>query len=121
MAKDFAENNRCVRDLVVASEITCVTFRPPDESHVDGLVGSALFGDGASAVIVGSDPKPDQEEAEFEICWSGETILPDSDGAIDGHLTEAGLMFHLLKDVPRLISKNMDKTLHQSKKNVGSP
>ncbi|BBN03123.1 chalcone synthase [Marchantia polymorpha subsp. ruderalis] len=121
MAKDLAENNRGARVLVVASEITCVTFRAPDESHVDGLVGSALFGDGASAVIVGSDPKPDLEEAAFEICWSGETILPDSDGAIDGHLTEAGLMFHLLKDVPGLISKNIDKNLQQAKANVGSP
>nr|AHL69646.1 chalcone synthase 1 [Emblica officinalis] len=111
LAKDLAEDNKAARVLVVCSEITAVTFRGPSDTHLDSLVGQALFGDGAAAIIVGSDPIPEVEKPMFELVSAAQTILPDSDGAIDGHLREVGLTFHLLKDVPGLISKNIEKSL----------
>ncbi|CAI9776080.1 unnamed protein product [Fraxinus pennsylvanica] len=114
MAKDLAENNRGARVLVVCSEITAVTFRGPSDTHLDSLVGQALFGDGAAAVIVGSDPMVGLERPLFQLVSTAQTILPDSDGAIDGHLREVGLTFHLLKDVPGLISKNVEKSLKEA-------
>jgi chalcone synthase len=119
MAKDLAENNKSARVLVVCSEITAVTFRGPSDTHLDSLVGQALFGDGASAIIVGSDPIPGVEKPLYEILFAAQTILPDSDGAIDGHLREVGLTFHLLKDVPGLISKNIEKSLVEAFKPLG--
>ncbi|KAL8137939.1 hypothetical protein V2J09_003940 [Rumex salicifolius] len=114
MAKDLAENNRGARVLVVCSEITAVCFRGPTDTHLDSMVGQALFGDGAGAVIVGADPDLSIEKPIFELVWTAQTILPDSEGAIDGHLREVGLTFHLLKDVPGLISKNIDKSLKEA-------
>lgn len=114
LAKDLAENNAGARVLVVCSEITAVTFRGPSDSHLDSLVGQALFGDGAAAVIVGSDPDLSVERPLFQLISAAQTILPDSDGAIDGHLREVGLTFHLLKDVPGLISKNIEKSLKEA-------
>ncbi|KAF5778681.1 putative chalcone synthase [Helianthus annuus] len=111
LAKDLAENNKGARVLVVCSEITAVTFRGPSESHLDSLVGQALFGDGAAAIVVGSDPDLDVERPLFEMVSAAQTILPESEGAIDGHLREAGLTFHLLKDVPGLIANNIEKAL----------
>ncbi|XP_020204229.1 chalcone synthase [Cajanus cajan] len=111
LAKDLAENNKGARVLVVCSEITAVTFRGPSETHLDSLVGQALFGDGAAAVIVGADPDLAVERPLFELVSAAQTILPDSDGAIDGHLREVGLTFHLLKDVPGIISKHIQKSL----------
>ncbi|KAF5765475.1 Chalcone synthase [Helianthus annuus] len=119
MAKDLAENNKGARVLVVCSEITAVTFRGPDDSHLDSLVGQALFGDGAAAIIVGSDPLPDIEKPLFEIISAAQTILPDSRGAIDGHLREVGLTFHLLKDVPGLISKHIEESLVEAFQPLG--
>ncbi|CAL9118188.1 unnamed protein product [Musa textilis] len=58
LAKDLAENNRGARVLVVCSEHTAVTFRGAVETHLDNLVGQALFGDGTAAVIIGADPDP---------------------------------------------------------------
>ncbi|BBN03333.1 chalcone synthase [Marchantia polymorpha subsp. ruderalis] len=121
VAKDLAENNKGARVLAVVSELTCVTFRAPSEEHLDNLVGSAIFGDGAAVLIVGSDPAPEVEIPQFEIHWSGETILPESDGAIEGRLTEAGLMFHLLKDVPGLISRNTLPIFERAAAVAGSP
>nr|AHZ12855.1 chalcone synthase [Plectranthus barbatus] len=108
------EQRRELGVLVVCSEITAVTFRGPSESHLDSLVGQALFGDGAAAVIVGSDPVVGVERPLFQLVSAAQTILPDSDGAIDGHLREVGLTFHLLKDVPGLISKNIEKSLKEA-------
>ncbi|WOL12605.1 hypothetical protein Cni_G21372 [Canna indica] len=119
LAKDLAENNRGARVLVVCSEITAVTFRGPSESHLDSLVGQALFGDGAAAVIVGADPDPAAERPLFQLVSASQTILPDSEGAIDGHLREVGLTFHLLKDVPGLISKNIERSLVEAFKPLG--
>ncbi|CAM6050848.1 unnamed protein product, partial [Sphagnum compactum] len=121
VAKDLAENNKGARVLVTCSEVTAVTYRAPSENHLDGLVGSALFGDGAACLIVGADPIPQLERPLFEIQSAGETVLPESDGAIDGHLTEAGLIFHLMKDVPGLISKNIGKFLNEARKVANSP
>ncbi|KAJ4804940.1 Chalcone synthase [Rhynchospora pubera] len=111
MAKDLAENNRGARVLVICSEITAVTFRGPSVTHLDSLVGQSLFGDGAAAIIVGADPDLTVERPLFQLVSAQQTILPDSEGAIDGHLREVGLTFHLLKDVPRLISANIEKSL----------
>ncbi|KAL3812372.1 hypothetical protein ACJIZ3_013640 [Penstemon smallii] len=111
MAKDLAENNVGARVLVVCSEITAVIFRGPADTHLDSLVGQALFGDGAAAVIVGSDPMVGVERPLFHIVSAAQTLLPNSHGAIDLHLREVGLTFHLSKDVPSLISKNIEKIL----------
>nr|CDU46572.1 chalcone synthase [Hilliella paradoxa] len=120
LAKDLAENNRGARVLVVCSEITAVTFRGPSDTHLDSLVGQALFSDGAAALIVGSDPDISLgEKPIFEMVSAAQTILPDSDGAIDGHLREVGLTFHLLKDVPGLISKNIERSLEEAFKPLG--
>nr|XP_010910437.1 chalcone synthase 3 [Elaeis guineensis] len=119
LAKDIAENNRGARVLVVCSEITAVTFRGPSESHLDSLVGQALFGDGAAALIVGADPDVAIERPLFQLISASQTILPDSEGAIDGHLREVGLTFHLLKDVPGLISKNIEKSLVEALGPIG--
>ncbi|KAI4338213.1 hypothetical protein L6164_016557 [Bauhinia variegata] len=80
LAKDLAENIKGARVLVVCAEITAFLFRGPSETH-DNLVGQALFGDGAAAIIVGSDPIPEIEKPLFEI------------------------------DVPELISQNIEKAL----------
>ncbi|KAK3187810.1 hypothetical protein Dsin_027371 [Dipteronia sinensis] len=111
LAKDLAENNKDARVLVVCSEVTVVTFRGPKETHFDNLVGQALFGDGASAIIVGADPILGIEKPLFEIVSTTQTILPNSNGSIEGHLREVGLTFHLRRDVPELVSKNIEKSL----------
>ncbi|XP_061373344.1 chalcone synthase-like [Gastrolobium bilobum] len=114
LAKDLAENNDGARVLVVCSEITVVTFRGPSETHLDSLVGQALFGDGASAVIVGSNPDTSIERPLFHLVSASETILPNSEGAIEGHLREVGLTFHLKENVPQLIGDNIEKSLEET-------
>ncbi|XP_020203335.1 chalcone synthase 2 [Cajanus cajan] len=114
LAKDLAENNVGARILVVCSEITVVTFRGPCETHLDSLVGQALFGDGASSVIVGSNADITIERPLYHLVSASETILPNSVGAIEGHLREVGLTFHLKDNVPHLIGENIEKSLEET-------
>ncbi|KAJ1390880.1 Thiolase-like [Sesbania bispinosa] len=95
LAKDLAENNK------------------------DSLVGQALFGDGAAAIIVGSDPMLEIEKPLFELVWTAQTIAPNSEGAIELHIREAGLTFHLHKDVPMIASKNIEKALVEAFQPLG--
>ncbi|XP_073109524.1 polyketide synthase 1-like [Elaeis guineensis] len=90
IAKDLVENNKGARVLVVCSEITVVTFRGTDDIHFDNLVGQALFADGAVALIVGADPMQGVERPLFEMASAAQLILPDSEGAIEGHLPPRG-------------------------------
>nr|AMQ09636.1 2-pyrone synthase [Gerbera hybrid cultivar] len=108
LAKDLAENNKDSRVLVICSEITTIIFRGPDEQHIDSLVGQALFGDGAAAIIVGSDPDMTTEHPLFEIVSTYQTILPDTEKAMKLHLREEGLTFQLHRDVPLMVSKNIE-------------
>ncbi|KAJ8443040.1 hypothetical protein Cgig2_030243 [Carnegiea gigantea] len=102
LAKYITENNRGAHVLVVCSEITDC-FRGPTETHLDPMVGQALFEDGARALV-----------------WAAQSILFDSGGAIDGHLRQVSLAFHLLKDVPGLISKNIEKALTEPSAKLAS-
>ncbi|XP_022766660.1 chalcone synthase-like [Durio zibethinus] len=114
MAKDFAENNAGARVLVGSSDISFGTFRAPNEHDTPSLIGNAIMGDGAVAMIIGADPDLLKERPLFQIISATENIVPDSHGAIEGHLREAGLSIHLSKDVPKLIANNIESCLAQA-------
>lgn len=114
LAKDLAENNAGARVLAVCSEISAVTFHGPSYNHIDSLVAQAILGDGAAAVVVGADPLREIEWPIFEIVSASQTIIPGSEGRIKGRLQEAGLVYHLLKDVPVLVSKNIHNYLKEA-------
>ncbi|XP_047257708.1 chalcone synthase-like [Capsicum annuum] len=111
LAKDLAENNKGARVLVVCSEILAITFHGPSDTEVDVLIGQVLFGDGAAAVIIGSDPNLEVERPLFELVFATQTLLPDTGYAVYGKTSEAELKFHLHKNVPRLISNDIEKSL----------
>ncbi|XP_060173825.1 chalcone synthase J-like [Lycium barbarum] len=113
LAKDLAENNKDARILVVCAEITVMTFHGPSDIELDVLIGQVLFGDGAAAVIIGSDPVLEVEKPLFELVSATQTLLPDTGYAIHGKTSEAGLTFYLHKDVPGLVSNDIEKCLEE--------
>ncbi|GLT88201.1 hypothetical protein SLE2022_062360 [Rubroshorea leprosula] len=119
VAKDLAENNKGARVLVVCSELSMVSFHGPSETHLDNLLGQAVFGDGAAVAIVGADPIPGVEKPLFKLVSTIQTILPDSDRALLGQITEAGLVFHHNKDVPKIFSNYIEKSLVEAFQPLG--
>ncbi|XP_072979055.1 chalcone synthase-like [Typha angustifolia] len=119
LAKDIAENNPAARVLVVCSEITSIGFRGPCETHMENLIGQALFGDGAASLVVGANPNPDVEKTSFEIISASQNIIPGSDGAIVGKLREVGLMFSLQPAIPAHISGSVHNLVEEALRPLG--
>nr|ABY47640.1 type III polyketide synthase [Polygonum cuspidatum]ABY47641.1 type III polyketide synthase [Polygonum cuspidatum] len=114
LAKDIAENNKGARVLIVCSEMTAICFRGPSETNISSMIGTSVLGDGAAAVIVGANPDLTVERPIFELVWTAQTIVPESDGAVEGHLLESGLSCHLSKTLPVLISNNIEACLSEA-------
>ena len=70
IAKDLAENNAGARVLVVCSWVTIDGFRGPSDSDLVFLVGQAIFGNGAAAVIIGADPDTSVERPLFQLVYA---------------------------------------------------
>ncbi|KAG6410844.1 hypothetical protein SASPL_128914 [Salvia splendens] len=107
VAKDIAENNPGSRVLLATSETTIIGYRPPNADRPYDLVGVALFGDGAGAVIIGTNPCVGSEIPLFELHSSLQRFLPDTEKIIDGRLTEEGISFRLDRELPQIIEDNV--------------
>lgn len=107
VAKDIAENNPGSRVLVTTSETTILGFRPPNKARPYDLVGAALFGDGAAAVIVGANPV-EKESPFMELNYAVQQFLPGTENVIDGRLSEEGINFKLGRDLPQKIEENIE-------------
>lgn len=108
VAKDIAENNPGSRILLATTETTIIGFKPPSANRPYDLVGVALFGDGAGAMIIGSDPVAETENPLFELNTAIQNFLPDTEKTIDGRLTEEGISFKLARELPQIIEDNIE-------------
>ncbi|XP_044465830.1 chalcone synthase-like [Mangifera indica] len=107
LAKDIAENNAGSRVLIVSSEIMLGCFHAPSDTYLDVFVGSAIFGDGAAAVIVGADPSTTTERPLFQLLSASQNLIPDSEDGVVGHIRERGLQYFLSKTVTEKIANNI--------------
>ncbi|KAJ7967213.1 Chalcone synthase [Quillaja saponaria] len=109
VAKDIAENNPGSRVLLATSETTIIGFKPPSAARPYDLVGVALFGDGAGAMIIGSDQVLGIERPLFELHTAVQKFLPNTEKTIDGRLTEEGISFKLARELPQIIEDNIEQ------------
>jgi len=116
LAKDLAESHRGARVLVAVCEVnSLLSFRPPQEARLDGLVAAALFGDGAGAVIVGAaaadDPAEPVERPIFYMMSASQTTLPGTEDALSMQLGEAGYDIGLSARAPALVRDTVEACL----------
>lgn len=107
VAKDLAENNRGSRVLLITSECTLIGYKCLSPDRPYDLVGAALFGDGAAAMVMGADPVPVLERPLFELAWSGQSFIPGTGKTIEGRLSEEGISFKLGRELPKLIQSHI--------------
>ncbi|KAH7658677.1 Naringenin-chalcone synthase protein [Dioscorea alata] len=119
VAKDIAENNKNARVLVVCAEITVQCFRGPELTDISNLCAQAIFGDGAAALVIGADPVISVEKPLYEIVSAMQVVLPDSEGAVDVHLKEAGLTIHSSSRLSDIIAKNLEPSLVEAFEPLG--
>ncbi|KAM7266170.1 hypothetical protein ACFE04_004308 [Oxalis oulophora] len=119
-AKDLAENNPGARVLVVSSELlTTMFFHGPMETELDHLVGSAIFGDGATSVIIGTHPDPITERPLFQMESAKQRFIPDSGDVLGGNLREVGATYYITPKVPTLVANNIEACLKEAFAHIG--
>ncbi|KMZ60473.1 Chalcone synthase [Zostera marina] len=115
LAKDITENNRGARVLVVTCDImSIVRLRGPKDGEMSDLLSHTLFGDGAAALIIGSEPINGVEKPLFEIVSAYQTLIPETEEAIDGHLKSSGLSAFFSRDIPKFVSENIETCLTEA-------
>ncbi|KAF0897551.1 hypothetical protein E2562_039040 [Oryza meyeriana var. granulata] len=111
LAKDIAENNRGARVLVACAEITLPAFIAPEEAHLDTLVVMTLFGDGAGAVVVGTDPRTPVEHPIFHMVSTSQTTIAGTEERVTLQVSERGLDYKISGAVPALVRDNIERCL----------
>nr|KJB59369.1 hypothetical protein B456_009G252100 [Gossypium raimondii] len=83
-------------------------FQPPSNTHLDILIGSAIFADGAAALVVGSNPIASiNERPLFQIVSASQTFIPESDDMLIGKVREMGIEYYMSRDLPKYIANNI--------------
>jgi alkylresorcinol/alkylpyrone synthase len=96
------------RVLVVAVELPSLTFQRDDPS-AENIVASALFGDGAAAVLLEARPA----SAGIEILATHTGLLPASLDDMGFDLRDSGFYVVLSKNVPRIIAESTPRVVQE--------
>lgn len=91
--------------LVVCAELCSLTFQPED-SRISNFVGTALFGDGASAVLVIGDDSPLRNKAKVplaRILNSSSKTKHNSTDVMGWRVVDTGFEVIFNKSIPKLV------------------
>lgn len=80
---------------------------PKNEIRFDNLVGTAIFGDGSAAVIVGGASPNKQEKKLFEIVRTSCYAVADSEDKIQWILGDSGWKVGLAPDIPIVFQREL--------------
>ncbi len=100
-AADFLKAKPGGNVLIIAVELTSLTFQRKDISQAN-LISAILFGDGAAAAVVSGKPSPGPK-----ILVTETYTFPDSLGAMGFDLRDSGFHILLAKDVPEMIGEKI--------------
>ncbi len=95
------------RILLVAVELSSLTFQPQDFSK-SNLVASALFADGAAAVLISGEGVPDRG---VELVDSLTTTWPETLGVMGWNFTQTGLEVIFSKSIPQLLARHIRENI----------
>ncbi|KHE69693.1 type III polyketide synthase [Halobacillus sp. BBL2006] len=91
--------------LIVCVELCSLTFQHNDP-RVSNFVGTALFGDGASAVLMIGEKSPLRDLGQtslIEVSSSSSRIKPDSTDVMGWRVVDSGFEVIFNKSIPRLV------------------
>ena len=106
---DLAKGAPERRVLLVSVELSALTFQSADYSK-SNLVASALFADGAAAVLVCGDACP---ENGIQLVDSFSTLWPDTLDLMGWEFSETGLSVIFSPSIPRMLNKHIKQNIHE--------
>jgi predicted naringenin-chalcone synthase len=109
VANAFASAERSARVLVCAAELPSLHFRY--EANPRLSVVNALFGDGAAAVVGGTDSRQSVDGNTWRLVASGSTLLPGTEDAMTWKLGDRAFEMTLTPKVAGLVGENLRRWL----------
>jgi alkylresorcinol/alkylpyrone synthase len=103
--------------LLVAVELCGLTFQKGDRSKAN-LVSTALFADGAAAVLIGREAEGEPTEG-LELLGSYTTTWPGTEDIMGFDVGEHGLKVLLSRSVPSVVYERMPENLRLALDSVG--
>lgn len=99
------------RILIVVVELCGLTFMPNDYSK-SNLIASALFGDGAAAVLVAGEQAPiSSHSGGPELLDSHTRTMPDSLDVMGWDISEKGFGIVISRDIPTIVHTFMRESI----------
>jgi predicted naringenin-chalcone synthase len=109
VANAFASSERSARVLVCAAELPSLHFRYEPNPRLS--VVNALFGDGAAAVVGGSDLPGSTEGHPWRLVASGSTVMPGTEDAMTWKLGDRAFEMTLSPRVAGFVGENLRRWL----------
>jgi alkylresorcinol/alkylpyrone synthase len=107
---DYLEGHKEEAALVLVTELCSLTYQLGDSS-IANLVGTALFGDGAGAVLMVGDDHPLKDSALLEIINTKSFFYPDTEHYMGWKMVETGFEINLSNDIPNLVRSQVGKNI----------
>jgi alkylresorcinol/alkylpyrone synthase len=102
-AADWARAHPGQQALVIAIELTSLTFRPDDHS-LDNLLSALVFGDGAGAVVLQADGG---DAGGLQVGRVRSVLVPDSVDALGYQLADDGFRVILSRRLPAVLADTL--------------
>ncbi|MCB0714308.1 MAG: type III polyketide synthase [Ignavibacteriae bacterium] len=109
-AMEMARAVPTARILIVVVELCGLTFVKNDLSKAN-LIASALFGDGAAAVLVEGDEAEGKDRGSLELLASQTRTLPDSLDVMGWDISERGFGITISRDIPTIVHTFMRESI----------
>ena len=106
---DLAKGAPEQRILLVATELSSLTFQSEDYDK-SNFIASALFSDGAAAALVCGDACP---QTGIELLDSLSTLWPETLDVMGWDFSETGLSVVFSRNIPNLINKHVRSNIAQ--------
>jgi len=108
------------RVLLLALELCSLTFLADDYSK-SNLVATALFGDGAAAVIIEGDEvaRNSKSNVQLRITGSKSKLYPDSLDVMGWHVVDKGLQVMFAQRIPQIVRENSSDDMAEFLKDYG--
>jgi len=103
-AKAIAAESAANRVLVVCCELCSLHMQ--FNSVIDNLIASALFSDGAGAIVMGSQPRAG-ERSVYEVHHTASVVIPDTTEMMKWELSSTGMIIGLSKEIPKALYGHM--------------
>jgi len=108
VASALAQQNPQHRVIVVCTELCSLHFQTELEPEI--IVGNSLFADGAAAVLIGCEPR-ENEEPLWELKKFASLAIENSIDKMTWQLADTGLIMGLSRQVPTYIKHNAHRLL----------